>query len=156
MAASKTKTASSGSVSKDKVASTSGTTTPATTFGEKDTSDLVAFVAGGKPDKKLYDIEQARIKGEIDTLQAKLVSKFLWSLQPIFMDRRQSTVRDKITLATKSGPGNDRRNALRTELDGIREQQSTNKNSRGKQMEQIKAIQENIQKKVRLVCLVLL
>jgi len=85
MPASKTKTASNGNVSKDKVASTSGTTTPATTFSEKDTSDLVGLVAGGKPDKKLHDIEQGRIKGEIDALQAKLVSKFLWSLQPRFM-----------------------------------------------------------------------
>ncbi|KIM46179.1 hypothetical protein M413DRAFT_306128 [Hebeloma cylindrosporum] len=128
----KTKSASNGNVSKDKAASTSGTATPATTFAEKDTSDHLAAFAGGKPDKKLYDTEQAKIKGEIDTLQAKL-----------------STVRDKITLATKSGPGNDRRNALRAELDGIREQQSTNKNSRGKQLDQIKAIQENIQKKIK-------
>jgi hypothetical protein len=74
MPAPKTKTASNGNASKGKVASTSGTSTPASTFTEKDTSDHLAAFAGGKPDKKLHDIEQARVKGEIDTLQGKIVS----------------------------------------------------------------------------------
>jgi predicted anti-sigma-YlaC factor YlaD len=60
----------------------------------------------------------------------------------------QTAVRDKINLTTKSGPGNDRRNALRTELDSIRERQTSNKTSRGKIIDQIKALQEGIQKKV--------
>lgn len=86
MAAPKTKSAPKGNASKDRAASTSGTSTPASTFTEKDTSDHLAAFAGGKPDKKLFDVEQARIKGEIDTLQAKLVRKILSSLQPLFMD----------------------------------------------------------------------
>ncbi|KAF8812428.1 hypothetical protein BYT27DRAFT_6418422 [Phlegmacium glaucopus] len=114
---------------KSVTASTSGTATPVTS---KDTSDSLATFAGGKPDKKVYDEEQAKIKVEIDTLQAQL-----------------STVRDKIGFATKSGPGNDRRNVLRAELDSIRDQQSTNKHARGKLLDQIKAIQDGIQKKTK-------
>jgi hypothetical protein len=49
-------------------------------------SDHLAAFAGGKPDKKLHDAEQARIKGEIDTFQARLVSNILSSPQPLFMD----------------------------------------------------------------------
>jgi len=74
MPALKTKTASNGNAPKGKAPSTSGTSTPASTFTEKDTSDHLAAFAGGKPDKKLHDAEQARIKGEIDILQGKFVS----------------------------------------------------------------------------------
>ncbi|KDR83734.1 hypothetical protein GALMADRAFT_133150 [Galerina marginata CBS 339.88] len=132
MPAPKSKTASSpNETAKAKTASTSGTATPVSTIVDKDGSDHLAAFAGGKPDKKTYDTEQARIKFEIDGLQVKL-----------------SAVRDKISLATKSGPGNDRRTTLRAELDGLRDKQSSNKNSRGKSMDQIKAIQDGIQKKL--------
>ena len=128
--------------------STSGTATPASS---KDTSDPLP-VAGGKPDKKAYEADQAKIKVEIDALQAQLViliiSACLPTSQRILIHWRQSTVRDKIGFATKSGPGNDRKNILRAELDSIRDQQSTNKHSRGKLVDQIKAIQDGIQKKV--------
>lgn len=66
----------------------------------------------------------------------------------------KSAVRDKINLATKSGPSNDRRNTLRAELDGIREKQMSNKTSRGKLIDQIKALQEGIQKKVFFIIFV--
>ncbi|KAF5387833.1 hypothetical protein D9615_000417 [Tricholomella constricta] len=114
---------------KGKASSTNGTTTPVSTTDKKDTSDALAAFSGGKPDKKVYDAEQDKIKKEIDTLQ--------------------SAVRDKISLATKSGSGNDRRAALRAELDGIRGQQSNNKSSRGKILDQVKAIQDGIQKKIK-------
>jgi len=58
-------------------------------------------------------------------------------------------VREKINLATKPGGNNDKRNALRTELDGIRDQQSTSKTSRTKVFEQLKTIQDGVQKKVK-------
>lgn len=61
----------------------------------------------------------------------------------------QSAVREKISLATKPS-GNDRRNALRAELDSIRDQQFSYKTSRGKVLDQLKALQDGIQKKVRL------
>ncbi|KJA30270.1 hypothetical protein HYPSUDRAFT_125921 [Hypholoma sublateritium FD-334 SS-4] len=116
---------------KGKAPSTSGTATPISIV-DKDTSEQLAAFAGGKPDKKVYDAEQARIKTEIDALQLKL-----------------SAVRDKISFATKSGPGNDRRNILRAELDGLRDKQSTNKNSRGKLIEQSKALKDGIAKKTK-------
>ncbi|KAI0959460.1 hypothetical protein AcW1_004278 [Taiwanofungus camphoratus] len=86
----------------------------------------------GKPDKVVYDREQEQIKVEIDALQVKV-----------------SAVKDKINLTSKSGPGNDRRTALRAELDGIRGQQSTSKASRGRIFDQLKALQDGIQKKIK-------
>jgi len=57
-------------------------------------------------------------------------------------------VKDKISLATKDGSGNEKRNALRSQLDDLRSQQSGNKSSRSKIFDQMKALQEGIQKKV--------
>ncbi|KAH7914348.1 hypothetical protein BJ138DRAFT_1133450 [Hygrophoropsis aurantiaca] len=94
-----------------------------------------ASVSGsGRPDKATYDAEQEKIKSEIDSLQTKLAA-----------------VREKISLVTKSGsgPGNDKRTTLRAELDSIRGQQSTNKSSRGKILDQLKSIQDGIQKKIK-------
>lgn len=61
----------------------------------------------------------------------------------------QSAVREKIGLATKGGNGNERRNVLRAELDGIRDKQASNKSSRGKLLDQIKALNENIARKIK-------
>ncbi|KAF9568894.1 hypothetical protein CPC08DRAFT_702012 [Agrocybe pediades] len=130
MPAPKTKSASATNGSaKAKTPSTSGTATP---VADKDTSEHSTSAAGGRPDKKAYDAEQARIKSEIDALQVKL-----------------SAVRDKIASATKSGPANERQKVLRAELDSIRDKQSLNKNSRSKQLDQINAINESIAKKVK-------
>ncbi|KAF8592344.1 hypothetical protein K439DRAFT_1315666, partial [Ramaria rubella] len=86
----------------------------------------------GKPDQAEYHAEQDRIKTEIDALQVKL-----------------SAVKEKISLASKNGSGNERRAALRAELDGLRGQQSSSKGSRSKILEQLKSIQDGIQKKVK-------
>ncbi|KAJ4478103.1 hypothetical protein J3R30DRAFT_3657430 [Lentinula aciculospora] len=111
---------------------TNGTTTPVSVASEKkDTSEALS-VPGGKPDKKIYETEQEKLKGEIDGLQVKL-----------------SVVRDSIFLATQGGASNERRNALKAELDGIRGQQSNNKASRGKVLDQVKAYDESIKKKVK-------
>ncbi|KAI6119339.1 hypothetical protein EDD16DRAFT_1581622 [Pisolithus croceorrhizus] len=72
--------------------------------------------SSAKPDKAAFEAEKARIQSEIDTLQAKVDGN------------------------------NDRVAALRAELEDIRGQQSGNKLSRGKIQEQIKALQDNIQK----------
>ncbi|KAJ3835573.1 hypothetical protein EV361DRAFT_845470 [Lentinula raphanica] len=123
-----------GSATKGKASAvpTNGTTTPVSVASEKkDTSEAPA-ASGGKPDKKAYDAEQERLKGEIDALQLKVTA-----------------VKDKISLVTKGGPGNERRNALRAELDQIRGQQSNNKTSRGKVFEQIKAYDETIKRKIK-------
>ncbi|KAJ7129665.1 hypothetical protein C8R44DRAFT_830108 [Mycena epipterygia] len=118
-----------GAPAKGKAPSTNGTTTPVPPVDKKDTSDVAAV---GRPDKKVFDAEQDKIKTDIDALQVKL-----------------SAVRDKISLATKSGPGNDRRNVLRAELDGIRGQQSNSKTSRAKIIEQLKALNEGVAKKIK-------
>ncbi|GLB33817.1 putative nuclear segregation protein Bfr1 [Lyophyllum shimeji] len=131
-AKSKAAPASNGAAPRGKASSNSGTSTPVSTTDKKDTSDASATFSTGKPDKKAYDVEQETIKKEIDALQVKL-----------------SAVRDKITLATKSGSGNDRRAALRAELDKIRDQQSSRKTSRAKILDQVKASQESIQKKIK-------
>ena len=60
-------------------------------------------------------------------------------------------MREKINLATKPGGNNDKRNALRAELDAIRDQQSMTKQSRAKVFDQLKVIQESVQKKVRVL-----
>lgn len=57
-------------------------------------------------------------------------------------------MRDKLNLGGKGGAGNERRNQLRAELDEIRGQQSTGKLARGKVIEQLNSIEENIRKKV--------
>ena len=62
----------------------------------------------------------------------------------------QNVVRDKIGGASGKGTLNERRKVLRDELDEIRGQQSNNKASRGKILDQVKTIQDGIQKKVRL------
>lgn len=56
---------------KGKAPSTNGTTTPVSTADKKDTSDVAPI---GRPDKKVFDAEQDKIKAEIDALQVKLAS----------------------------------------------------------------------------------
>ena len=53
-------------------------------------------------------------------------------------------------MATKPGAGSERRDALRAELDSLRGQQSNSKTTRSKALEQLKATQDSIQKKVRI------
>ncbi|KAF9259535.1 hypothetical protein L218DRAFT_663969 [Marasmius fiardii PR-910] len=115
-------------------ASTNGTTTPVSTVPseKKATSDAPTHSAGGKPDKKAYEAEQQRLKGEIDAVQVQL-----------------SAIKEKIGLATRGGSGNERRNALKAELDGIRDQQSSNKTSRTKILDQVKSYQDSIGKKIK-------
>ncbi|KAI0638214.1 hypothetical protein C8Q77DRAFT_1187779 [Trametes polyzona] len=125
--------ATNGAAKKPKAATPSDTASPATTTVEVQKEEFTYVVYGpGKPDKALYDAEQNKIKAEIDAVQVKLTA-----------------VKDKISLTSKAGPGSERRNALKAELDGIRSQQSTNKLSRGKVFDQLKTLQDGIQKKVK-------
>ncbi|CAG7848789.1 Uncharacterized protein C458.02c [Serendipita indica DSM 11827] len=84
-----------------------------------------------KPDTTAYHAEQDALKKEIDETQAKL-----------------NAVKEKINLA-KGGGANERRDALRAELDAIRGQQGSNKASRQKLKEQIDTLQTNVQNKVK-------
>ncbi|PFH52732.1 hypothetical protein AMATHDRAFT_139011 [Amanita thiersii Skay4041] len=109
--------------------------TPLRSAASTDTSgkDIPSHhISTPRPDKKAYETQQSVIKSEIDVLQSKL-----------------SAVREKITLATRSGPPSERETALRSERDGIRSQQSTNKSSRSRILDQVKTLQENVQKKVK-------
>lgn len=63
---------------KKKATSSSGSSTPVSSVVEKDSSDHLVAFAGGKPDKKAHDAEQAKIKSEIDALQARLVSPMVF------------------------------------------------------------------------------
>lgn len=79
--------------------------------------------------------------------------KELLNLTPLVTIRlQQSAVKEKIALAggasNKSGPANDKRNALRAELDSIRGQQSSSKSTRTKIRDQLQVLQDGIQKKV--------
>ncbi|THH33615.1 hypothetical protein EUX98_g609 [Antrodiella citrinella] len=84
----------------------------------------------GKPDKAVYDAEQAKLKTDIDALQVQV-----------------SAIREKIGFAGKGSVGNDKRTELRAQLEEIRGQQSNTKASRNTIFEQLKALQEGIQKK---------
>ncbi|KAG8899440.1 hypothetical protein FRC00_001419 [Tulasnella sp. 408] len=84
-----------------------------------------------KPDAAAYNAEQEEIKKEIDALGAKL-----------------SAVKEKISLATKSGSGNDKRTQLKAELDRIRSEQGDIKGGREKLLSQVKSIEEDVKKKV--------
>lgn len=138
MAAAKAKSAPNGAAKKAKPSTPvpDVAPTPPTTNGDAASgasTPAVSVYGSGKPDKAVYEREQEDVKKQIDALQTKL-----------------SAVKDKLASASgKGGPSNDRRQALRTELDGLRGQQSTNKTSRGKVMDQLKALQENIQKKIK-------
>lgn len=60
----------------------------------------------------------------------------------------QSAVKEKLGLTSKGDAGNDKRTALRAELDSLRGQQSNTKLNRSKVFDQLKAIQDGVQKKV--------
>lgn len=61
---------------------------------------------------------------------------------------KQSALKDKIALTTKSGPGAERRNELKAELDQLRAQQGDGKTSRDKIVTQLKSINESVAQKV--------
>ncbi|KAF9646030.1 hypothetical protein BDM02DRAFT_375296 [Thelephora ganbajun] len=136
----KTKTASTKDSQNKKPKATTGnaygtpasteTTTTTTTTSLASTITLIEY-GTGKPDKASYDKEQEKIKAEIDALQVKA-----------------DAINEKINSA-KGDSGNDKRSQIRRELDEIRNQQSDNKLNRGKVLDQLKALQEGIQKKIK-------
>lgn len=129
-------TPANGAAAKGKPAkatpSTSGTSTPVPKADDVQEAIKGPATGSGRPDKAAYDAEQAQLKAQIDATQAKL-----------------NAVRDKINLATKPNSANDKRSQLRAELDSIRNQQGGNKAARGKVLDQLKALQDGIQKKVK-------
>ncbi|OSX60401.1 hypothetical protein POSPLADRAFT_1148743 [Postia placenta MAD-698-R-SB12] len=140
MAAGKSKTATTnGAGKKPKVSTSSGNgnaapngkaspVTPTAVEAISEQFDFAAYVTG-KPEKSVYDQEQEKIKAQIDALQ--------------------SAVKEKLGLTSKGDAGNDKRAALRAELDSLRGQQSNTKLNRSKVFDQLKAIQDGVQKKVK-------
>ncbi|KAI9571044.1 hypothetical protein HD554DRAFT_2169409 [Boletus coccyginus] len=110
---------------------TPASTVPSSPVSKPLDAERAVIHGSGRPDKSAYDAGQERLKSEIDALQAKL-----------------GAVREKISLASKPA-GNDRWNALRAELDGTREQQSSYKTSRSNVLDQLKALQDGVQKKTK-------
>ncbi|THH14675.1 hypothetical protein EW146_g5683 [Bondarzewia mesenterica] len=151
----KTKSAPAGITRKKSKEAAPSNDVAATSAGT-DVSHAIPTQGSAKPDKAVYDAEQERIKGEIDALQAKSGTWLVQTADVVTPSHyakcvvvRQSAVKEKISLVTKSGTGNDRRNALRAELDGLRAQQSSGKTTRNKVHEQLKSLQEGIQKKIK-------
>lgn len=121
-----------------------------------------------KPDQDAYKAEQDKIRAEIDALQTKLVrSSTIFSLgqscshshsrRPRSRTRLRSPARmaprlkgTSLSLLQTSTYDSRRRAALRAEQDTLRQAQGSNKMSRGKVLDQMKAINENVQKRVRL------
>ncbi|OBZ76594.1 hypothetical protein A0H81_04062 [Grifola frondosa] len=129
----KTKSASAnGTIKKTKSSTPPADGTASPTVSSTEVQATEASYGSGKPEKALYDAEQHKIKADMDALQVKL-----------------NAVKEKISLTSKSGPGNDRKATLRAELDGLRGQQSTSKTARSKIIDQLKTLQEGIQKKVK-------
>ncbi|ELU45824.1 patatin-like phospholipase domain-containing protein [Rhizoctonia solani AG-1 IA] len=97
------------------------------------TAEDVPKAVGGRPDQAAFNAQQDALKKEIDSVQAQL-----------------SVVKEKIASLGKNGPANERRNELKTELDSLRSQQAGAKNSRTRILDELKALQEENQKKVRV------
>ncbi|GAA5860125.1 hypothetical protein JCM1840_002780 [Sporobolomyces johnsonii] len=87
----------------------------------------------GRPDKAAYDAEQDDLRRQIDALQAK-----------------SNDIKNKIAASSNKGsPHHERKLALRKELDALRAEQAGLKGGRAKTLEQVKALQENLNKKIK-------
>ncbi|PVF93723.1 hypothetical protein CPB86DRAFT_808843 [Serendipita vermifera] len=118
---------------KPKAAASSSNATTSTSANAANAAESSAkATTATKPDATAYHAQQEAYKKEIDDLQAKL-----------------NAVKEKINLAKGGGGGNERREALKAELDAIRGQQGSNKASRGKLLDQIQALQANMQNKIK-------
>ncbi|KZO97941.1 hypothetical protein CALVIDRAFT_544912 [Calocera viscosa TUFC12733] len=107
------------------------TVAPPAAAADGDESHAVHLLAHGRPDQAAYNAEQEKYKAEIAAAQELL-----------------NAVRQKLAGGGKDGPQAERRQALRKEQDGLREQQAKNKDGRGKILAQIKGSQETIAKKI--------
>ncbi|KAM0790077.1 hypothetical protein ACM66B_005405 [Microbotryomycetes sp. NB124-2] len=85
-----------------------------------------------KPDKSAYDAEQDALRKQIDALQLK-----------------QTEVKNKISSVSGRGPNQERKQALRQELDQLRAEQARLKGGRGKTLDQVKTMQDNVGKKIK-------
>lgn len=88
------------------------------------------------------------------SLAVRAQTDFLPSLLFLFL---QNEIKNKIALATNSpasgsgSPDATRRSQLKAELDGLRGQQAETKGKRGKILDELKKVREDVGKKVRLI-----
>lgn len=115
-------------------APSSGTATPSAAPADAVVTqaavDQVVY-GSGKPDKAVYDAEQNKVKAEIDGLQVKL-----------------SAVKEKLS-GGRSAASQERRKQLLDELQEIRNTQGNIKQARSKVFDQLKALQDGVQKKIK-------
>ncbi|GAA5977283.1 hypothetical protein JCM10908_004923 [Rhodotorula pacifica] len=89
--------------------------------------------SNGRPDKSKYDAEQDDLRSQIDAVQAKL-----------------NDLKNKISASSnRGGPDHERKVAIRKELDTLRGEQARMKGGRGKTLDQLKNMQETMNKKVK-------
>ncbi|GAA5968357.1 hypothetical protein JCM8115_006528 [Rhodotorula mucilaginosa] len=92
-----------------------------------------ASSSNGRPDKAKYDAEQDDLRSQIDAVQAKL-----------------NDLKNKISASSnRGGPDHERKVAIRKELDTLRAEQARMKGGRGKTLDQLKNMQEAMNKKVK-------
>ncbi|KAH7343805.1 hypothetical protein B0J17DRAFT_713960 [Rhizoctonia solani] len=96
------------------------------------TVEEVPRLVGGRPDQAAFNAQQDALKKEMETVQAQL-----------------SAVKEKIASLGKGGPANERRNELKAELDTLRSQQAGTKADRSRILDELKALQEANQKKIK-------
>ncbi|CAE6523154.1 unnamed protein product [Rhizoctonia solani] len=96
------------------------------------TVEDVPRIVGGRPDQAAFNAQQDALRKEMETVQAQL-----------------SAVKEKIASLGKNGPANERRNELKSELDSLRSQQAGAKTNRTRILDDLKALQEENQKKIK-------
>ncbi|KAL8287272.1 hypothetical protein RQP46_003724 [Phenoliferia psychrophenolica] len=105
---------------------------PAATTVEKKVVVQVQDAGDGRPDKAAYDREQDQLRLEIDALQLK-----------------SNEIKNRIAATSGKGPNQERKVQLRAELDSLRGDQARIKGGRGKTLDQVKAMQEGVAKKIK-------
>lgn len=142
--------------------------------GAKATGDKKSSGQMAKPDQSKYNAEQDEINKEIAAVKEKIVSvphgQYLCSVPcgsswnhyrfcPHFsalpelaalllLCTLQEAVRSRIALS-QAPTSNDRRSAIKAELDGLRSEQAKFKGDRNKLFEEMKRLQEGVQKKIK-------
>lgn len=112
------------------------TTATATANGNGEGPDLIQYSMSSKPSRDEYNGEQDGIKAQIATKQAAL-------------DKVRSKIADS-NGGGGSGPLAEKRKALRTEQQELRSKTAGFKIERNETLNQLKGLQDNVQKKVRV------
>ncbi|SCZ88835.1 BZ3501_MvSof-1269-A2-R1_Chr10-2g02685 [Microbotryum saponariae] len=104
---------------------------PTVTTVDKPANDKTEHHSG-RPDKSAYDKEQEALRAQIEALQLK-----------------STDVRNRIAATSGKGPHQDRKVALRAQLDSLRAESQKLKGGRGKTFEQLKAMQDGLSNKIK-------